>query len=137
MTLWIVELPWTSPPISLNDRDHWRVAWRKRQAAKEAARWSIRAAKRRPRWEAAEVELVWRVRTLHTRDLDNPIATLKPCLDALVAERVIPGDDWRIVRRASVRIEPPDPSRKAAMWLEVTQTEPVDLAELAQTPRGR
>ena len=79
----VVPLPWLSPPLSLNDREHWRPKAAKVRAARTEARWAIRAV-RLPRLPAAEVVLVWRVRDWRRRDLDNLTATLKPCIDALV-----------------------------------------------------
>lgn len=122
----VIPLPWERPPLSLNDRLHWRVLWRRRQDAKEDVRWAIRSVRRRS-FAGAEVELVWRVPDMRVRDLDNPVATLKPCLDALVAEGVIPADDWRIVRRASVRIEPPSDRPGPSVWLEVIEATPIRL----------
>lgn len=120
MTVLIVNLPWPAPPLSLNDRQHWRPKAAKVRTARDDARWAIKAA-RLPRLPAAEVVLVWRVRDRRRRDLDNLVATLKPCLDALVDEGVLPDDDWTHVRLASTRIDPPNPERTCAVWLEISE----------------
>lgn len=113
-----IPLTWDRPPLSLNDRGHWRVRAKHTAQVREQARWSIRSARPAPRATAA-VTLVWRVPDNRRRDLDNLSATLKPTIDALVDEGVLPDDDWRHVTRATCRIEPPDKELGVAMWLEL------------------
>ena len=118
-----IPLPWAAPPLSLNDRMHWRPKAEKVRQAREAARWAIRAAQPRPTpMAAAEVVLHWRVPNLIRRDLDNLAATLKPVIDALVDEGVLPDDDWRHVTRASSEIHPPDPNRRPSVWVQITSS---------------
>jgi hypothetical protein len=113
----IVPLPWLRPPLSLNDRDHWAVKAKKTRAARSIAAAAITAAKIPPT-EQAEVELHWRLPDWRHRDTDNPTATLKPCIDALVDCGVLPRDSWRHVTRSSCVFHPPS-TEPAAMWLEV------------------
>lgn len=122
----VVPLPWARPPLSLNDRMHWRPKYEKTKRVQGEALLAIRAARPRvPRLLAAELVLCWRVPDLRARDLDNVIATLKPVADALVAAGVLPKDDWQHVHLASSRIDPPEPGRRAAVWLEITPKEPL------------
>ena len=118
-----VPLTWISPPLSLNDRDHWRAHARKVAVARDEARWAIRAA-RLPALPAAAVFLNWRLPNNRRRDLDNLAASLKPAIDALVDEGVLPDDDWRHVVTSGCRITPPEPNTPASMWLTVTPKEP-------------
>lgn len=120
MTLLVVRLPWLSPPLSLNDRDHWATHAAKVQEVRDAARWVIRAA-RLPRLPAAEIVLCWRVRDFKRRDNDNLVATLKPCIDALVDEGVLADDNWQHVRLAAARIDPPNDERTCSLWLEISE----------------
>lgn len=113
-----VALPWTRPPLSLNDRRNWQVQWRDSQQAKTEARWAIRAARPTPA-DRAEVTLHWRVADNRARDLDNLFATFKPVADALVAEGVLPSDDFRHLVAAETRIHPPEPKMPAVMWLAI------------------
>lgn len=130
-----IALPWRSPPLSLNDRMHWRPKFEKTKRVQGEARWAIRTAlgRRSVRLAAAEVVLHWRVPDWRARDLDNLSATLKPAIDALVDEAVLPGDDWRRVLMSGSRIHPPEPGQRAAMWLEITPKEPIALPERART----
>jgi crossover junction endodeoxyribonuclease RusA len=121
-----ITLPWRSPPLSLNDREHWRPKAKKVKEIRAEVRWAVRATKPRPpRIEAAEVVLHWRIHDRRRRDLDNLAATLKPAIDALVDEHVLPDDDWTHVLLAGSRIHPPEPGQRAAMWLEVIPKEPI------------
>lgn len=111
-----VTLPWPRPPLTQNDRRHWRQQHRDFQAAKDEARWAIRAA-RLPQIERAEIVLHYRVPDRRRRDADGPAPTLKAVLDALVAEQVIPDDAWTNVPRIAVQIHPPAPGQPGLMWL--------------------
>lgn len=115
-----IPLPWTRPPLAQNDRQHWATKMRAFGQAKTEARWAIKAAKVR-RIVAAEVHLHWRIPDHKIRDADGPAPTLKACLDALVAEEVLPADDWVCVPACGIRIHPPQKGMPAAMWLELTQ----------------
>lgn len=122
----IVPLPWPKPPLSLNDRMHWRPKYEKTKRVQGEALLAIRASRPRlPELDAAEVVLCWRVPDLVRRDLDNVVATLKPAIDALVQAGVLPRDDWKHVHLAASRIDPPEPGRRAGVWLEITPKEPL------------
>ena len=115
-----VRLGWDRPPLSLNDRQHHHAKAKAYAQAVEDARWCIR--RDRPRVDSlpVAVALHWRVPDRRRRDPDNLAGTLKACLDALVAESVIPDDGWQYVRRVSCEIHPPDGD--AAMWLTLEGT---------------
>ncbi|KAB2809240.1 hypothetical protein F9L07_19560 [Pimelobacter simplex] len=115
-----IPLPWTSPPLAQNDRHHWATKARAFAEAKNNARWHIRAARISP-IVGAEVTLHWRVPDRRIRDADGPAPTLKAVLDALVAEKVLPADDWVHVPACGVRIHPPEKGMPAAMWVELTR----------------
>lgn len=117
----IIPLPFATPPLSLNDRDHWRTKARKVSSTRDTARWAIRAA-RIPTFTTARVLLHYRVPDNRRRDLDNLAATLKPVIDALVDEGRLPDDDWRHVISASVQMHPPDPRARQGLWLELYDT---------------
>ena len=118
MTLYVVPLPWTNPPLSGNrTRGNPHARANEVKDAKEQARWAIRAA-RLPRLCGAELTLCLRVATKHRRDADNLAPTLKVCSDALVAEGVLPDDSWVCVPSVTIRIHPPAKDG-AAMWIEI------------------
>lgn len=124
MTVHVIPLPWPKPPMSLNDRSHWATKAATVKHVRATAHYVIRAWMDRTHTKpltACELELVWRVQDNRRRDLDNPVATLKPTTDGAVDAGLIPADDWTVVRRIGVRIEPPNDARQPAMWLEVRE----------------
>lgn len=124
MTGLTIPLPWARPPMSLNDRQHWRPKAEKTKRVRLEALFAIRSARPRPKpVEAADVVLHWRVPDWRRRDLDNLAATLKPTIDALVDAGVLPDDDWQHVHLSASRIHPPEPGQRTAMWLEITPKE--------------
>lgn len=127
-----IGLPWTSPPLAQNDRQHWTAKARAFAVAKDEARWVIRAA-RVGTLEAAEVTLHYRIPNNRVRDADGPAPTLKAVLDALVAERVLPGDSWQHVPACGIRLHPPRPKLPAALWVTL---KPVPVAEATGKAAG-
>lgn len=111
-----IDLPWASPPISQNDRQHHHVKAKAVALALSQARLAIRAAQIKP-VVGAEVVLHYRVADKRRRDADNLAVVLKVVQDALVAEEVIPRDDWVCVPASGQRIHPPEPGEPAAMWV--------------------
>jgi Holliday junction resolvase RusA-like endonuclease len=123
----LIPLPWTSPPISQNDRQHHHVKAKAVAAALVEARLAIRAAQIAP-IVGAEITLHYRVPDKRRRDADNLAVTLKAAQDALVAEGVIPRDDWVHVPRSGCEIHPPS-AEGPAMWLELS-----DVMEFEERP---
>lgn len=115
----LIPLPWLSPPVSPNQRQHWATKARATGQARTEARWAIRAAKVRP-IVAANITLHWRVPDNRRRDADNLAATKKVATDALVDEGVLPDDSWVHVPASTERIHPPQKGLPAAMWLELS-----------------
>lgn len=112
----IIHLTWDRPPLSLNDRGHHHPKAKAYASAVEQVRWCIRRARVAPLTDFPIVAtLHWRIPDRRRRDADNLGMTLKACLDGLVAERVIPDDDWTHVKRASSEIH--HPNRDPAMWI--------------------
>jgi crossover junction endodeoxyribonuclease RusA len=103
---WTVRLStYTKPPLSLNDRMHWR----KKSAITKDVRTDIwfQAKEVVPPCAAAVVELHYVPRDARRRDRDNLVATLKPCMDGLVDAGVIP-DDTPEYLTWTVHIDPPN-----------------------------
>ena len=106
MRTWTLRVgDYTKPPLSLNDRMHWR----KKAGITKTIRAGVADDARRTvpvlGWIAVELHYVPRDR--RRRDRDNLVSTLKPCLDGLVDAGVIPDDtpeylDW------TVHIDPPN-----------------------------
>lgn len=121
----VLDLPWLKPPLSLNDRGQTPGARQQRSRITAEVKAEVvtlaKAAKIGPQ-SAIHVRLHWRVPTKHRRDPDNLVATLKPCIDALVVAGIVPDDCPPFVDWSAPRIHPPAEDRKPAMWLEVTPT---------------
>lgn len=90
-------LAWTSPPLHLNQRDHWALKARKSRAVRDAVAWQ---AKGRTITPPVEVELLWTVTDRRKRDVDNPCPTVKACVDGLRDAGLLPEDDSKVVVRS-------------------------------------
>lgn len=118
MTDLTIPLPWQRPPLTGNrTRGNPYARANEVKQAKEQAQWAIRAANVTP-IVGAEVTLHYRVPDRRRRDADGLAPTLKVVLDALVAEGVLPEDNWVHVPSATCRIHAP--GDKAAIWVELT-----------------
>lgn len=94
MTVYEIDLPWSSPPLSLNQRLHWAARARKTAEVRGAAH--VLAKQHRLHVGGphphVEVTLHYRPRDNRVRDVDNPIPTLKACCDGLVDAGVVVDD---------------------------------------------
>lgn len=122
-----INLPWTAPPISQNDRQHHHVKAKAVALALAEARMAIRAARVEP-IVGAVVTLHYRVPDYRRRDADNLAATHKVVQDALVAENVIPRDDWVHIPSSGQQIHPPT-DEGPALWVTLT-----DITYYAEEP---
>lgn len=101
-TTYTIGLPAGLALLSLNGREHYMARHRAYQSLKKSA-WAMILNARVPRLRRVEITAVYDPPDRRQRDPDNIAASLKPCVDALVAARVIPSDDSRYV--TSVRCE--------------------------------
>lgn len=91
-----IRLPWTTPPLTLNQRwPHWAPKARKTAEVRRAAATLARAHTRYHggEYDRAHVELWWHPKDRRTRDTDNPFPTLKACIDGLRDAEVLAADD--------------------------------------------
>lgn len=88
---WVLDLPWTAPPLSLNDRGHWRVKAKKTAHARALVTLTTRG-NLVPRLAACDVVLTYNPRDKRRRDADNLVALLKVACDAIVDAGVVPDD---------------------------------------------
>lgn len=114
----IVDLPWHTPPLRANDRRAWPAQHRVFQQALTEARWAVRAARLSP-IVGANVTLHYRPSTRRIQDADGIAPTLKPAIDALVQEGILPADDWVHVPRTAQEIHEPIKGEPGALWLEL------------------
>lgn len=112
-----IDLPFSRPPLSLNDRMHWATKARHTRAIRTATK--VRAlAVRCPQHERIAVTLHYRPRDNRPRDIDNLFATLKPCIDGLRDAGIVPEDDRSRVQ-PNVVIHDAIKGESGALWLEV------------------
>lgn len=138
----IIELPWTSPPLSLNDRGASRRAmFAKAAKTAEVRRTALqlaRAAKLPHLVDHATVQLHYRPRDRGRRDTDNLVATLKPICDALTPGRparktrngkliapqygygLVADDTPQYMAKPEPIIHPAERGKAGAMWLEIS-----------------
>lgn len=121
MSTWSLELPYTSPPLSLNRHTHHMKEARLRDQVKSDVGWLVRAAKVPKGLDRIHVTLLWHPKHPGTRDTDNPSPTLKPAIDALVKYGVV-SDDNHLHVSSSVEIADTPADRtgwKHGMWLVI------------------
>ncbi|MEV6258055.1 hypothetical protein AB0L97_32850 [Nocardia sp. NPDC051911] len=140
-----IELPWTAPPLSMNDRGRTRGAAmaKNRRIAEVREQMYVLAHKAKlPRdVRHVTVALHYRPRDRRRRDTDNLVATLKPLCDALAEGRpasvsrngrpvpalvgygMVPDDIPAYMAKPEPTIHPVEKGKAAAMWLELTWQE--------------
>lgn len=117
---WQLDLPYASPPLTLNSRMHHMKAYGLSQQIKTDVGWLARA-KKLPRNELCHVriELHWQPSIRRHRDTDNPSLTLKHCIDALVTYGLVPDDNRDVVTSSTVIHEVV--RGRARMWLNIIE----------------
>lgn len=83
MSTYRLDLPWTRPPLNLNDRSHHMVKARKVKEVRNTVHLLAIAAHLPRDCEHVTVQLHYAPRDERRRDTDNLVATLKPICDAL------------------------------------------------------
>ena len=116
---WTIRLPYATPPLSLNGRQHWATKARITRELIHAVTVGSWQQKMMP-CESIHVELIYVPRDRRARDRDNLVATLKPCIDALVRAGLVPDDTPEFVSWAPPIIAPPD-SKDPHLRLEITR----------------
>lgn len=87
---WTFRLPWTSPPLSLNSRQHWAAKARITSSVRRSTAWLCK-----PLGAANQIQvtLTYVPKDSRRRDADNLVATLKPICDGIVDAGVVTDDD--------------------------------------------
>ena len=95
MEMWTLVPDWVRPPLSMNDRLHYRPH-AKIVATIRATILALAVEAGIPPLEHAVVVMVWTVPDRKERDAENPVATYKPACDAIVSAGVVPKDtpEW-------------------------------------------
>jgi len=108
---WTIRLPWTAPPASANDRDHWRVKAKKVAAIREVGRDAAFAAVGIETSTATRfaIGLTYVPRDRRRRDPDNLVVPLlKALIDGVVDSGLVPDDTPQYVEREFPVIAEPD-----------------------------
>jgi crossover junction endodeoxyribonuclease RusA len=127
----ILGLPWTRPPLSMNDVGITRAAKfaraRRIADARRTAQMLARQAKLPRGVQHVTVQLHYRPRNNVRRDTDNLVATLKPLCDGLAGGTVrypgygmVPDDIPAYMAKPEPIIHPAERGKAGALWLEVT-----------------
>ena len=88
---WTLTLP-TSRPLSMNDREHWRVKAQRVAEVREAVAYLARA-EGIPQLKHPRVTLHYSPRDSRRRDVENLVPTSKAAVDGLVHAGVLQDDD--------------------------------------------
>lgn len=86
---WLFYLPYTSPPLTENQRFHHQ---KKARIVKQVRQTAFILAHGIPPLGRCEVHLTWYVTTKHRRDEDNIVPTLKALCDGLVDAHIVADD---------------------------------------------
>jgi len=106
---WVVRLPYTAVPLSLNSRDHWRE--RARKVAGIRADTTLGMLAQSVSWldcRKVDVTLTYVPRDKRRRDADNLVGTLKACCDGIVDAGVVVDDTPDLMVKHMPVILPPD-----------------------------
>jgi hypothetical protein len=114
---YILEFDYRRPPLTANQRLHWRERADRTAGVRTSARY---LARRIPFLGRCEVALVWVVTDRRRRDADNIVPTLKAMCDGLVDAGVVSDDtpDLMVKRMPEIRM-----GTRAHMVLIVTPLE--------------
>jgi hypothetical protein len=90
---WTIPLSYLKPPLSLNGREHHMVRWRVGKEISGEVLARCQHAKLPKAIPYVAVTLHYLPASARRRDEDNLVATLKPCVDGLVAYGLVADDD--------------------------------------------
>jgi crossover junction endodeoxyribonuclease RusA len=117
MRTFTIELPPGLPMLSLNDRDHWAARKRRSDELLKAA-WAMALAARIPPLERVSVLAEYQPPDMRHRDADNPVASVKACIDGIVKAGVLPDDECpRYITEVICRIGEPYPRGRLVLTL--------------------
>jgi crossover junction endodeoxyribonuclease RusA len=142
MNQWAIKMPFSRPPLSLNDRHSSYFTERRAQQevahmVSAVARQAIKSGLLEPRPRIA-VELLYYPGNNGRRDADNIAATLKPILDGLVDAKVIPDDkaDHVVLTSQRIVLRRDDPHNRADSQCWVIVTDVRALPPMSHVPPG-
>jgi crossover junction endodeoxyribonuclease RusA len=118
VTEWTVDLPYRTPPLSLNHRLHRMAEYRIKKQLKDDAIKLARYNHLPVALPSAHIQLNYRPPTAGRHDEDNLMATLKPLIDGLVSYGLVLDDRSEVVSADCKIVRPAQ--RPGTMWLTIT-----------------
>lgn len=117
---WIFRLPYTTPPLTLNQRLQWRIKARVTAEVRTAAFALAKHAKVPKNCNRVRVTLIYRPHVGRRRDAINLVSTLKAVEDGLVDARIVADDTPEYIDPVMPQIWPRDPAQTAGdLWVLV------------------
>ncbi|MFC9769179.1 hypothetical protein [Rhodococcus jostii] len=119
-----IALPWTTPPMSMNDRMHWARKAKLTKQIRDLTKLlvSVNAV---PKSDHITIGLHYRPRDNRRRDVDNLMPVLKACADGVVDAGVVSDDTPEFMTKHMPVIHRAVKGEPGEMWLEITGTEEV------------
>lgn len=111
-------LSFTRPPLSANDRTHWRPRARIIRQVRHEAATRARAMRWGP-YKYIAVQFHYQQSVTRRQDRGNLMPTHKALLDGLVDAGVVPDDNPQYVDELMPQIHPPVKGQPARCWLTI------------------
>jgi crossover junction endodeoxyribonuclease RusA len=111
-----IKLPWTTPPLSMNDRKHFMARARLTRQIRDTTHVLV---KHLPKSEHITIGLHYRPRDNRRRDVDNLMPVLKACADGVVDAGLVADDTPDLMTKRMPVIHPAVKGEPGEMWLEI------------------
>lgn len=128
-------LSFTKPPLTLNDRFHWRKVHSLRKQVEDEVAGLIELARDQgidlevPPGMRLAVELHYQPRVRRVRDTDNLVATLKPVADAVARAGLVPDDTPEFMAKPEPVIHLREDRAPVALWARLIPAPPLEPSE--------
>lgn len=118
----VIDLPYTSPPLSANHRHHHMAKARITKRLRQDAHVLARAAQLPKSCTHVTVVMHYAPARRGRFDAENPIPTFKALCDGLVDYGLVPDDTPEWMTKLMPVIEPKSETGKGRLWLDITIT---------------
>lgn len=121
--VFVLNFDWTRPPLTANQRLHWRT---KATLTRDIRLTAALLARRIPDLGRCEVQLIWYVTDRRIRDVDNLLPTLKACCDGLVDAGVARDDrpEYMVKRMPEIVLLPKTGRAHMTLTITIADTTP-------------
>ncbi|MDV6271088.1 RusA family crossover junction endodeoxyribonuclease [Rhodococcus globerulus] len=119
-----IDLPYSKPPLSMNDRKHYHAKARIIAKLRKEARLLAKAASVPTGLANPSVTLHYQPRDNRRRDADNLVPILKACCDGLVDHGITTDDTPDLMTKHMPVIHQATKGTPAALWLEIEWANP-------------